>query len=670
MKSLKVTILGAGQDVGRSCVVVTFPSKRVVFDCGAHCGFVDHRRYPNLEYLGNMSEYNHQMELLEEMKSDETQPDNTITDPFSMEASEREYRNTKLRQESSERALYMKNALKKALNNVTNTIDSAIISHFHLDHVGALPFLTEEIGYSGPVYLTYPTKALSPLLLRDSVQVTRYAQEDLSGHGLAAKTASVKSLLNFDKRRKVDDGKQDPWGYSFNSVSECMKRSIPLQLRSVEKVEGLTVSPFYAGHVLGAAMFLAESDGFKVLYTGDFNTVPDKHLGPAKVPSIEPDVLICETTYATFVRQSKKATEVELCNLVHDTLINGGKVLIPVFAVGRAQELAIILNNYWNNLSLLFPIYFGGGLSEKATNYYKLHSSWTDNNNISKLKENPFSMENLLQFDQSFLNDNRPMVLFATPGMVHTGLSLKACKMWSSNPKNLILIPGYCVQGTVGNKLISGEKSIKTNTGVINIKCKVKYLSFSAHADSPGILKLIKHVRPRNIVFVHGELDSMKKFSKHVTSTLNIPVYYPANGETVSFHKVLVDKKEIYIHPSLILDKDDVSYGFKHNGNVYLYNRSALVDVLSNAKSSCNDMMKTLKDNTHEMTYRLTVKMSYEDFFTLTELIVKLLVSSSLSDRKYTANQQLQKKIFKYSTLKLEHSDDTLVVQWQQLVGT
>ncbi|XP_954869.1 uncharacterized protein TA05480 [Theileria annulata] len=661
MNSVDITVLGAGQDVGRSCVVVTFPSKRVVFDCGAHCGFVDQRRYPDLQLLGDINEYNHQIQLMGSVKKEEFEVKSVPDDPFSHDYSDK----CAVKQEF-DKDIYMKNALQKALRNVTNSVDCSIISHFHLDHVGALPFLTEHIGYSGPIYLSYPTRALCPLLLRDSVQVTSTRTVPDDPNSISSINASVKSLLNShtnatftpDKRRKIEE-KADPWGYTLNSVAECMKRSIPLQLRATETVGNLNLVPYYAGHVLGASMFLSECDGFKVLYTGDFNTIPDKHLGPAKVPTLEPDVLICESTYATFVRQSKRATEMELCTTVHETLINGGKVLIPVFAVGRAQELAIILNNYWNNLSLSFPIYFGGGLSEKATNYYKLHSSWTNNNNITNLRENPFSLRNLLQFDQSFLNDNRPMVLFATPGMVHTGLSLKACKLWSQNPSNLILIPGYCVQGTVGNKLIAGnesqyqyrEKSIKTNIGVMNIKCKVRYLSFSAHADSPGILQLIKHIRPKNIVFVHGELESMKRFSKHINSTLKIPVYYPSNGQTIKFTKDSdkKDVREVYVHPNILIQNEKVVYAFNINNNIYLYDNEKLLKILNTEDYMNRDVEKIVKSAMPRIINRIKLTSTVDQFYKLTEFIAKIILNSKLEDKDYTTKASSE-GIFSAST--------------------
>ncbi|GFE55834.1 cleavage and polyadenylation specificity factor, putative [Babesia ovis] len=560
MASVEITMLGAGQDVGRSCVVVTFPSRRILFDCGAHCGFVDHRRYPDLQLLGDPkryeSLYNDQINTMIDVEMDDN------ADPMSSDMGQTDVHSggnhtAGFRDRNVRIASCMKNALKETLNNVTSYIDCAIISHFHLDHVGALPFLTEHLGYKGPIFMTYPTRGLAPIMLRDSAQVVASKFRNVVDHEGSMRGANM--LLNRGKKRKpltVDQlNKMDPWGYTADCVAESLARAQVMQLKSTHKLGNITITPYYAGHVLGAAMFHVECDGISVLYTGDFNTTPDKHLGPAHVPPLCPDVLICESTYASVVRQPRRSTEMELCTIVHDCLIAGGKVLIPVFAVGRAQELAIILDTYWTRLQLQFPIYFGGGLSERATNYYKLHSTWTDSRNIPNLSDNPFSLKNMLPFDNNFLNEDRPMVLFATPGMVHSGLSLKACKLWAPNPKNLIVIPGYAVKGTVGNKLISGEKLIQTNTGPIEVKCKVRYLSFSAHADSAGILRLIKQVQPKNLVLVHGEYEGMKKFAKHVAMEVGIPVSHPANGQTIVIQKSEADKTvPLFHYPELLVE--------------------------------------------------------------------------------------------------------------------
>ncbi|CDR95587.1 RNA-metabolising metallo-beta-lactamase and metallo-beta-lactamase superfamily domain containing protein, putative [Babesia bigemina] len=591
MSSVDITILGAGQDVGRSCIVVTFPSRRVLFDCGAHCGFVDHRRYPDLQLLGDPNEYNalynEQMnaEFDSSASDGDSNSDTATGDGGATTSNTADSRGqlgaktsaSNVKDKTVRIATCMKNALQKTLINVTEHIDICIISHFHLDHVGALPFLTEHLGYNGPVYMTYPTRGLAPILLRDSAQVvaSKFRNTvDTEGvsHGLNV-------LLNRTKKRKSltvgQLGKVDPWGYTVDCVAQSLGRAQVMQLRATQEIGNVSITPYYAGHVLGAAMFHVECDGISVVYTGDFNTSPDKHLGPAYIPQLKPDVLICESTYASVVRQPRRATEMELCTVVHDCLIGGGKVLIPVFAVGRAQELAIILDNYWTKLQLTFPIYFGGGLSERATSYYKLHSAWTDSQNIPNLSENPFAMKHMLPFDNSFLNDDRPMVLFATPGMVHSGLSLKVCKLWGPNPKNLIVIPGYAAQGTVGNKLISGEKLIHSTIGTIEIKCKVRYLSFSAHADSVGIMRLIKQVQPKHLVLVHGEYDGMKKFAKHIALDFGIPVFHPANGQTITIKQAKGGAKmPIFYYPQLLLEasgivltaKDEIGHS-KHPAN-------------------------------------------------------------------------------------------------------
>ena len=142
--------------------------------------------------------------------------------------------------------------------------------------------------------------------------------------------------------------------------------------------DNIKVTAYYAGHVLGAAMFAIECNGEKVVYTGDFNMTADRHLGSAWIEKVKPDLVITETTYATTIRDSKRSREREFLKQVHETLDGGGKILIPVFALGRAQELCILLETYWNRTNLQYPIFFSGGLTEKANFYYKLFINWTN----------------------------------------------------------------------------------------------------------------------------------------------------------------------------------------------------------------------------------------------------------------------------------------------------
>ena len=215
-------------------------------------------------------------------------------------------------------------------------------------------------------------------------------------------------------------------------IKDCMKKVRICGLHQEIMVDSeLSLKAYYAGHVLGAAMFKITVGSESVLYTGDYNMTPDRHLGAAWADRCEPNVLISESTYATTIRDSKRCRERDFLKKIHSTVENGGKVLIPVFALGRAQELCILLESYWDRMKLDVPIYFTAGLAEKATNYYKLFVNWTN----EKIKEtfverNAFDFKYIKAYQKEYSDSPGPMVVFATPGMLHAGQSLEIFKKW------------------------------------------------------------------------------------------------------------------------------------------------------------------------------------------------------------------------------------------------
>ncbi|CAL2031369.1 hypothetical protein CAEBREN_05882 [Caenorhabditis brenneri] len=442
---IKIVPLGAGQDVGRSCILITIGGKNVMVDCGMHMGYQDDRRFPDFSYIGGGG-------------------------------------------------------------RLTDYLDCVIISHFHLDHCGSLPHMSEIVGYDGPIYMTYPTKAIAQVLLEDY----RKVQCDIKGE------------TNF---------------FTSDDIKNCMKKCIGCALHEVIQVDDqLSIRAFYAGHVLGAAMFEIRVGDHSVLYTGDYNMTPDRHLGAARVlPGVRPTVLISESTYATTIRDSKRARERDFLRKVHESVMKGGKVIIPVFALGRAQELCILLESYWERMALTVPIYFSQGLAERANQYYRLFISWT-NENIKKtfVERNMFEFKHIRPMEKGCEDMPGPQVLFSTPGMLHGGQSLKVFKKWCSDPINMIIMPGYCVAGTVGAKVINGEKRIEIDGKMHDIRLGVEYMSFSAHADAKGIMQLIRQCEPQHVMFVHGEAEKMEFLKGKVEKEYNVPVHMPANGETVS----------------------------------------------------------------------------------------------------------------------------------------
>ncbi|XP_028752504.1 cleavage and polyadenylation specificity factor subunit 3-II isoform X1 [Neltuma alba] len=460
--AIECLVLGAGQEVGKSCVVVTINGKRIMFDCGMHMGYLDHRRYPDFSLVSKLGDF-----------------DDALT--------------------------------------------CIIITHFHLDHVGALPYFTEVCGYRGPVYMTYPTKALAPLMLEDyrKVMVDRRGEEEQ---------------------------------FTSEHIAQCMKKVVAVDLKQTVQVDGdLQIRAYYAGHVIGAAMFYVKVGDAEMVYTGDYNMTPDRHLGAAQIDRLRLDLVITESTYATTIRDSRYSREREFLKAVHKCVSSGGKVLIPTFALGRAQELCILLDDYWDRMNLKVPIYFSAGLTIQANMYYKMLISWTS----QKIKDsysthNAFDFKNVHNFERSMINDPGPCVLFATPGMISGGFSLEVFKHWAPSEKNLVTLPGYCVAGTIGHKLMSGKptKIDLDQDTQIDVRCQVHQLAFSPHTDAKGIMDLIKFLSPKHVMLVHGEKPKMASLKEKIHSELGIQCYYPANNETVcipSCHYVKAGASDTFI---------------------------------------------------------------------------------------------------------------------------
>ncbi|XP_053572186.1 LOW QUALITY PROTEIN: integrator complex subunit 11-like [Bombina bombina] len=318
-------------------------------------------------------------------------------------------------------------------------------------------------------------------------------------------------------------------------IKDCMKKVVAVNLHQTVQVDDkLEIKAYYAGHVLGAAMFHIKVGSESVVYTGDYNMTPDRHLGAASIDKCRPDLLISESTYATTIRDSKRCRERDFLKKVHESVERGGKVLIPVFALGRAQELCILLETFWERINLKAPIYFSTGLTEKANHYYKLFITWT-NQKIRKtfVQRNMFEFKHIKAFDRAFADNPGPMVVFATPGMLHAGQSLQIFRKWAGNEKNMVIMPGYCVQGTVGHKILSGQRKLEMEgRQTLEVKMQVEYMSFSAHADAKGIMQLIRQAEPRNVLLVHGEAKKMEFLKLKIEQEFKIQCFMPANGET------------------------------------------------------------------------------------------------------------------------------------------
>lgn len=321
--------------------------------------------------------------------------------------------------------------------------------------------------------------------------------------------------------------------FTYEHLDNCFDRvqGLQLQERAVVRDE-LALTPFYAGHVLGAAMVLVECRGRSALYTGDFTMVPDHHLSAAWLPlCLQPDVMIVESTYATTIRSSKRQKELELCRKIQETLDANGKVLVPVSAMGKAQEFCLLCEQHWSLAGLRYPIYIARGLMEKALAFFNMFASWSCQS--LRNADNPFDFQHVRIYDSlTTANDDQPMVLFAGTAMLNAGNSLQVFKRWAPDKRNLVIFPGYCLPGTVGHDVLRGVKNIRLGAETITVACRVEYMSHSDHTDARGILQLLSQTSPRHVVLVHGSAEHMTTFKPLVQQRLRVPCHDPGVGST------------------------------------------------------------------------------------------------------------------------------------------
>ncbi|KAB2628385.1 phospholipase D delta-like [Pyrus ussuriensis x Pyrus communis] len=439
-----ITPLGAGNEVGRSCVHMTFKGKTVMFDCGIHPAYSGMAALPYFDEI----------------------------DP--------------------------------------STIDVLLVTHFHLDHAASLPYFLEKTTFKGRVFMTYATKAIYKLLLTDYIKVSKVSVEDML----------------FDEQ----------------DINSSMDKIEVIDFHQTVEVEGIRFWCYTAGHVLGAAMFMVDIAGVRVLYTGDYSREEDRHLRAAETPEFSPDVCIIESTYGVQHHQPRHIREKRFTDVIHTTVAQGGRVLIPVFALGRAQELLLILDEYWSNHPELhnIPIYYASPLAKRCLSVYETYTL-SMNDRIRNAKSNPFIFKHISPLKSiENLKDVGPSVVMASPGGLQSGLSRQLFDKWCTDKKNSCVIPGYVVEGTLAKTIINEPKEVTSMTGLsVPLNMQVHYISFSAHADSVQTSAFLEELRPPNIILVHGEANEMGRLKQKLVTQFadrNTKILTPKNCQSVEMY--------------------------------------------------------------------------------------------------------------------------------------
>ncbi|MBI3032572.1 beta-CASP ribonuclease aCPSF1 [Candidatus Woesearchaeota archaeon] len=455
---VRVTYLGSGRHVGRSCIFLQTPESRILLDCGIDVSQSDSEAYPYLDA-----------------------PEFNIQD-----------------------------------------LDAVIVSHSHLDHCGFVPYLY-KYGYRGPMYCTPPTRDVSALLALDFVKVQR------------------------------NDTEKDPL-FSTDDIKQMVLHTITINYEEVTDITpDIRITFYNAGHILGSAMtHIHVGNGLhNLVYSGDMKFAKTHLLDPAVTDFPRLETLMIESTYGgkDNVLMSRKECEDIFIQKVNETFARGGRVLVPVLGVGRAQEVMLILEYYMRTGALeKVPIFVDGMVWDVTA----IHSAYPEylNSNVRSLifqqNENPFLSEIFKRVGsgkerKEVIENEGKCVVLATSGMLQGGPSVEYLREFASFSKNTLFFMCYQAAGTLGRRLQQGEKDItfvvgSNKTETMNVKMEIVTLEgFTGHSDRKQLMSYVHkcNPRPKKILINHGEVSRSLDLASSIYRVNRIETAVPKNLETV-----------------------------------------------------------------------------------------------------------------------------------------
>jgi KH/beta-lactamase-domain protein len=391
-------------------------------------------------------------------------------------------------------------------------IDAVIISHAHLDHSGFLPYLF-KYGYEGPVYCTAPTRDTMALLQLDYIDVS---------YGQAKKSI-----------------------YSSQDIKNVVKNTITLDYGEVTDITpDVRITLHDAGHILGSSVVhLHVGEGWhNILYTGDFKTKRTKLLNPAHHEFPRVETLITESTYGGSEDEMKprEESEEELCEIIKKTIKRKGKVLVPVLGVGRAQEVMVILEDYFNKEKLKTPIYIDGMVWDVTAicNAYPEFLNKDIREKIFYSKDDPFLSKTFKRVgskkERDKVIDGKPCVILATSGMLVGGPSVEYLKKLAGNKKNSIVFVSYQGEGSLGNKIQKGETrlNMEGEKNEVELNMQVHVIpGLSGHSDINELVGYVDKMKPqpRKVIVVHGENSKCLNLASTCHKRFKIETTAPRN---------------------------------------------------------------------------------------------------------------------------------------------
>lgn len=408
-------------------------------------------------------------------------------------------------------------------------LNAVLVTHGHLDHTGRLPLLV-KMGLKAPVYATSATMDLAHIILSDS-----------------ARLQSADAMRN--NRRNWKEGETPESAlYGVEHVEALMDLFEDVMFEeTVEVAEGITARWFEAGHMLGSGsieLTVKEAGKKKViLFSGD--------LGPINLPLLNPfettthaDVVIMESTYGNRDHRSLSDTLDELEDIVQEAVKNKAVIVVPTFAVGRAQQMVYHLAEMFHEKKVKpFPVYTDSPMAIQATGVYQTHQDLLDEEYQSLKKKKVFPVQNdyfrLSPSAESSkaLNDlPGPLMILAGAGMCNGGRILHHIRHHIQNPNNYIMFVGFQAHGSLGRRIVDGAKTVNMFGETLQVKANIRTLGgFSAHAGQTDLMRwfaAVAHAKPQ-VFITHGEDEQRAALAAKIKATHHIEAVLPDLFESV-----------------------------------------------------------------------------------------------------------------------------------------
>jgi len=391
-------------------------------------------------------------------------------------------------------------------------IDAVVLSHAHLDHSGYLPALVRQ-GFRGKVIATPATCDLAEVLLLDSAHLQ---EED----------ARRANLYGYSKHSPALPL------YTAGDARQAMAHFRPLDFgQALDLGDGLNLEFTPAGHLLGAAAVTLRTPGRTLVFSGDLGRDHDL-LMPAPQPVGEADVLLVEATYGNR-RHPKNDVLRELGALVRTALQRGGSVLLPTFAVGRAQALMLALHRLKQRGEIpdKVPVYLDSPMAAEATALYERHRNLlrVDPHEVRAMCEG-VTLVGSAQESEALTQMHYPRIILSASGMATGGRVLHHLKAMAPQPKNLIVFPGFQVAGSRGAKMIAGAADVKIHGEHVPVKAEVRHLEgFSGHADADELMAWLRGFEraPRQTFIVHADAEAADALRVRIEEELGWRVRVP-----------------------------------------------------------------------------------------------------------------------------------------------